>query len=275
MTTESTLDRLRAANPVSPSDQSGPGTDSLLLMIDERNASMSASEERKAIKGVPDLTGPPPQRGRGWMVAIAVFAVITVGGVVLAMATSSGDSVAPAAPSPSTTEAAPATTVAPSTTVAPAAAPSTTITTTTEPAAVSVFEATLTWDGSMCSYEGPASVTVGDTIRLLTMNTGEADASYELHYLPTGITMEDVDDHYDVMLGNVFSADSFSVVPPFIWIDVEDIDLVEAGGSLTFDVTLDTAREHIFVCVAGELLAGDPDLAVPIDNAPQSVIVNE
>ena len=81
MSSKITLDRLAAANPA-PEHGIDIDDSKLLLAIQERSVAMSTNTERKATRGIPPLTGSgPPKRQRGWIVALAAFAVVMVVGL--------------------------------------------------------------------------------------------------------------------------------------------------------------------------------------------------
>lgn len=61
------------------------------------------------------------------------------------------------------------------------------------------FEATVTWDGETCTYEGPAMIASGDQLTVTYTNASEADEilGYEVGLLEPGSTLADYAGFYD------------------------------------------------------------------------------
>jgi hypothetical protein len=100
MSSKITLDRLAAANPA-PEHGIDIDDSKLVLAIQERSVAMSTSTERKATKGIPPLAdSAPPKRKKGWIVALAAFAVVMIVGIVTLLGSTSTES--PPATTPTT-----------------------------------------------------------------------------------------------------------------------------------------------------------------------------
>lgn len=146
------------------------------------------------------------------------------------------------------------TTTPPTTTnvVATSIVPEPTTTTTTVPptrAPTTVppqtFDATLTWDGEECSFDGPTEVKAGDTLNLTRVNNTDDYGWFQVLYMTTGTTLEVASDFFDNKMGNVLDDDS--PPPPSFLLLVEDADDLLPQNSRTIAVKLRQPREHLFV----------------------------
>lgn len=279
--------RLRGANPVpNPSDPpSGAWTAEVALLEIERRSDSVQTIDRETRR-----TGPSgPKRNRGWLLAAAVAAaVVLIGAVVIGLQSDSGTDVVEPTP---TTLSAP--------TTAPPPATTTPVTTAALPA--QAYDATLTWDGETCSFEGPAEARVGDTLNLTGVNLVESGAAFWILYMVTGTTIEDVNDEFDNVLANVLpprvegdwsypTTLTRTLSPPEEYVLVRESERIlpgaiasiradstpgsneatdEAGG-----VVLRQPREHFFVC-SSEVVPGSGLIGADrvIDNALQTIKV--
>jgi hypothetical protein len=140
-------------------------------------------------------------------------------------------------------------------------------------AASSPYEASVTWDGVSCVYDGPSVAALGDRLSMTVVNSSSSEAVTEFYYLTADATLEDVNVFYDEVLGNLFGTDS-PFWPNFMqFFDIDAIDMVEPGGSLSYDVPLTVAQEIVFDCAEGEKLRGVEIESFVIDNTDQTLTV--
>ena len=177
------------------------------------------------------------------------------------------DAAASSATTASSTVPAPAT-VTPTTAPPPTSPPPTTSPATTLPPP-QTFDATLTWDGETCSFDGPAKARPGDMLSLTRVNDSGKYAFFQVVYLTSGTTIEDATDFFEDIMGNVLDDDSPG--PPLIFVLVEDADAMRPEGSQTIEVKLRQQREHVFICLLRE--SGNRQEDGVIYNAKESVIV--
>lgn len=137
-------------------------------------------------------------------------------------------------------------------------------TTTTLPPAtteslVQTYEATVSWDGSTCTYDGPTSVIAGDTVDFTYRNDSAGPADYEVAYLATGSTIEDL----DAYTGSTISRGS-SEVPAFLTIVSSypgGRGSVGAGEAADEALVLEIPRVHALTCFGGQQ-SGDQSVDV-------------
>ena len=117
----------------------------------------------------------------------------------------------------------------------------------------------MSWDGSTCTYDGPATVVAGDTVEFTYRNDSSDPADYEVAYLTTGSTIEDLD-----AVTGAFIDRETSEVPPFLTI-VSSYPAgrgsVGAGESAAESVVLKVPRLHAVTCFGGQQ-SGDQSVDV-------------
>ncbi len=233
-----------------------------------------------------------PKRNRGWLLATAAVLVVLIGTACGDTAETTTTTSPPDIQTTTTTEAPPptegpttTTTAAPTTTTTEA--PVTTVPATTAPATTvpppQTYDATLTWDGETCTFEGPGTARVRDTLSLAFVNDSSQWAFFLALYMTSSTTLEDASEYFDGELGNVLNVStpdwSFpgqgrpSTTPPPFFLLVDETGAMASGGTQVLEITLRQAREHIFTCSGSDMNNNEAERS--IDNAPQSILVTE
>lgn len=180
-----------------------------------------------------------------------------------------GDTTGPPAGSTTTTTAAATTSAAPATTTTTAALAETTTTAAATTSTVGPeVRIVVTWDGEVCSYDGPDTVPAGTLVGVTYRNGGDAPSDLSIDFLGAEQTVEEAiaawPDEY--RLGDA---------PPEVTDPVvsfpEYPESVDAGGEITGTVTLNIPRQHIFICFGG----GSSARVQTIDIATSSLLVTE
>jgi hypothetical protein len=257
----------------------------LLSQIEHRSGTVDTIEKTTTT----EPTG--PKRDRGWWLAAAVAAlVVLIGAVIIGLSRDSGTDVVEPTPTtlsaPTTVAAttAPATTLPPATTTPPSTTPPTTTPATTVPP--QAYEASMTWDGENCTYEGPTEARVGDTLTMTFTNNSDEFNLKDIGYLIGGATREDL----VAELGTTINLETF--VPPASAISWHPYGRNPGDGTSTGPllqrgtpmraqessvevVELGVDREFVFVCNGGgDTTRGNPGELL-VDVAEATLIVTE
>lgn len=147
------------------------------------------------------------------------------------------------------------------------------------------YDATLTWDGETCTFDGPAEARVRDTLSLTVMNNTDRFGRFVVMYVASGTTIDDVSAYFDDELGNVLTVNTpgwgfpgpdnnlRNTSPPSPFNLVDESGAMVAGEEATLEITIRFPREHVFTCEGADDGSNQADRF--IDNAPQTITVTE
>ena len=139
------------------------------------------------------------------------------------------------------------------------------------------LQATVTWDGEMCGFQGPTSVGVGDTMKLTFANSTTAFAKIDIGYLTTGATVDDVRNHYGTSWVQSEGPD-----PSFL-VSVDQFGsqgsnegfftglVLLPGVEVVQDVSLTTPREHVVICSGNDTQDWTEEWGIGVSDATVTV----